>query len=103
MSRCRVDEAIDSDLLHDTRLPLGECDVTARLVGDELDLNLSSLASGLIVVVVIVVGSRGSLTFDAARLAHRIAVSGGVLVEGRWRSLVVLVGDVGHCGKICKV
>jgi hypothetical protein len=30
--------------------------VTARLVGDELNLNLSSLASGLIVVIIVVVG-----------------------------------------------
>jgi hypothetical protein len=95
---CRVDEAIDTDLFHNTRLPLGECDVTARLVGDELDLNLSPLASGLIVVIVVVVGRRGTLAFDAARL-DGIAVSDGMLVEGGGRALVVLVADVGHCGQ----
>jgi hypothetical protein len=78
--------------------------VTARLVGDELDLNLSSLTSGLIVVIVIVVGGGRSLTFDAARLTHGITVADGMLVESRWRTLIVLVGDVGHCGsQICKV
>ncbi len=96
---CRVKEAIDPDLLHDTSLPPGECDMTARLVGDELDLNLSPLASGLIVVIVIVVGGRGTLTFDAARLDW-IPVSDGMLVEGGWRTLVVLIRDVGHCGKM---
>lgn len=73
--------------------------MAARLVGDKLDLNLSPLASGLIVVIVIVVGGRGTLAFDAARL-DRIPVSDGMLVEGGWRALVVLIRDVGHCGKM---
>jgi hypothetical protein len=73
--------------------------MAARLVGDKLDLNLSTLASGLIVVIVIVVGGRGTLAFDAARL-DRIPVSDGMLVEGGWRALVVLIRDVGHCGKM---
>ena len=78
--------------------------MSARLVGDELDLDLSPLASWLIVVIIVVVGCRGTLAFDAARLANCIAVSDGMLVEGRRRALVVLVGDVGHCGsQICKV
>ncbi len=51
----RVDEAIDTDLLHDTSLPLRESDVTTRLISDELDLNLSSLTSGLIIIIVVVV------------------------------------------------
>jgi len=53
-------------LLHDTGLPLGECDMATRLVSDELDLDLSSLTSGLIIIVVVVVRRRGSLAFDAA-------------------------------------
>lgn len=78
--------------------------MTSRFVGDELDLNLSPLASGLIVIIVVVVGGRGSLAFDAARLADCITVSDSMLVEGRGRTLVVLVGDVRHCGKSrCKV
>ncbi len=73
--------------------------MSARLVSDELDLDLSPLASWLIVVIIVVVGCRRTLAFDAARLANCIAVSDGMLVEGRRRALVVLVGDVGHCGK----
>ena len=57
-------------LLHDTSLALGEGDVPTRLVLDELDLNLSSLAAGLVIIVVVVVGS-GARTLDAAVLhAH---------------------------------
>lgn len=73
--------------------------MTARLVGDELDLNLSPLASRLIVVIVIVVGGRGTLAFDAARFDW-IPVSDGMLIEGGGRTLVVLIRDVGHCGKM---
>lgn len=39
-----------TDLLHDAGLSLGEGDVTTRLVLDELDLDLSSLAAGLVLV-----------------------------------------------------
>ena len=48
-------------LLHDTSLALGEGDVPTRLVLDELDLNLSSLAAGLVIIVV-VVAARARLT-----------------------------------------
>lgn len=57
-------------LLHDSRLALGECDMATRLVGDELDLNLSSLASGLVIIIVIVVGVRWTLAFDATAVAN---------------------------------
>ena len=73
--------------------------MAARLVGDKLDLNLSPLASGLIVVIVVVVGGRGTLAFDASRLDW-IPVSDGMLIKGGWRTLVVLIRDVGHCGKM---
>lgn len=52
-------------LLHDAGLALGEGDVPARLVLDELDLNLPALAARLVVIVVVVVGSR-SRTLGAA-------------------------------------
>lgn len=44
-------------LLHDSGLALGKGDVTTRLVGDEFDLNLPPFATGLIIIIVIVVGS----------------------------------------------
>jgi len=78
-------------LLHDTSLSLGEGDVTTRLVLDELDFNLSSLAAGLVVVVVIVVGGRGvggALSLDAS-LFGRNAV-----VVGRGRVAFLWVGDL---------
>lgn len=67
--------------------------MTTRLISDELDLNLSSLASRLVIIVVVVVSSRGALAFDTATI---IAVSEGVVIEGRGGALIV-IGDVGHC------
>lgn len=72
--------------------------MATRLVRDELDLNLSSLASGLVIVIVVVVGGRGSRTLDAAVLStgrNRIAI-GVALLESCGRGLLVLIGDVGH-------
>jgi hypothetical protein len=74
--------------------------VSTRLVGDELNLNLSTLATGLIIVIVVVVGGRWSLAFDATVITDRIAISDGMFVEGGGRPLVVLIGDVGHYDKI---
>lgn len=56
--------------LHDTGLTFGESDVTARLVCDEFDLNLSSLATGLVVIVVVVVGSGWARALDASIVAR---------------------------------
>lgn len=86
-----------TDLLHDTGLALGECDVATRFIGDELDLNLSSLTSGLVIIIVIVVGGGWALAFDAATV---VAISDTVIVEGRRRTFVG-IGDVGHCVGIC--
>jgi hypothetical protein len=86
-------EADGTDLLHDTRLALRECDVATRFIGDELDLNLSSLTSGLIIIIVIIVGSRWALAFGTASVT---AISETVIVKGRRRTLVG-IGDVGHC------
>jgi len=57
-------------LLHDTGLPLGEGNVATRLIRDELDLNLSALASWLIIIIVVVVGSGWALALDTAILSR---------------------------------
>jgi hypothetical protein len=80
-----------TDLLHDAGLSLGEGDVTARLVLDELDLDLSSLAAGLVVVVVIVVGGcsvGGALPLDASLFG------GNAVVVGRRRVAILWVCDL---------
>lgn len=77
--------------------------MSTRLVSDELNLNLSTLATGLIIVIIVVVGGRWSLAFDAAVIADRIAISDGMFIEGGGRTLVVLIGDVGHYDKFCEV
>ncbi len=69
-TRRRVDTVELTDLLHDTGLSLGEGDMTARLVRNELDLNLSSLTTGLIIVIVIVVRGRWTLTLSAATVGR---------------------------------
>ena len=53
-------------LLHNSSLALGESDVSTRLVLDELDFNLSSLATGLVIVVVVIVESTLARTLDTA-------------------------------------
>ena len=75
-----------TNLLHDTGLPLGEGDVSTRLVLDELDLDLASLAARLVVIVIVVVGSgAGARSLGTAALDGAIAVL----------QVVVLVGGVG--------
>lgn len=100
-SGCDLESALSkkTHLLHDAGLALGKGDVAARLVADELDLNLATLAAALLVIVVVVVGS-WARSLDAAALvrvaiAHRVRV-----VELRGRRLVVLVGDVGHVERL---
>ena len=65
--------------------------MATRLIGDELDLNLSPLSSGLIIIIVIVVGGGWTLTLDTTT----VAISEGMVVEGRGRGLIG-IGDVGH-------
>lgn len=48
---------VESYLLHDSSLALGERNVSARFVADKLDLNLATLATALLVVIVVVVAS----------------------------------------------
>lgn len=91
---------VAAHLLHDASLALGEGDVAARLVLDELDLNLPPLATGLVVVVIVVVGSRARALGAAIRIGlgeSAVAVVGDV-VSGRGRLLLLVVGDfAGHC------
>lgn len=84
-----------TDLLHDTGLSLGKGDVATRLVADELDLNLATLAVTLLVIVVVVVSGRSALPLDAATLGWGSAAIASVVVDLGGRGLVVL-GDVGH-------
>jgi len=44
-------------LFHDAGFALGKCNVTTRLVLDELDLDLSAFSSTLLVVIIIVISS----------------------------------------------
>lgn len=81
-------------LLHDAGLALRKGDVAARLVRNELDLDLASLATTLLIVIVIA-ASRWARTFDASGTLARSAVSGRI-VELGGRGLVMLVRDVGH-------
>lgn len=76
---------METHLLHNTSLTLGEGNVSPRFILDELDFNLASLASRLVVVIVVVVGSAGSLALDAAILSalNSIAIANGIVVAGR--------------------
>ena len=65
-----------TNLLHNTGLALGECNVPTRFVADELNLNLAAFTAALLVVVVIIVGRAGARAFDSAILANdRIAIA----------------------------
>lgn len=88
----------ETHLLHDSSFTLGKGDVSARLVADELDLDLAALAAALLIIVVVVVVGGGTLALDATALRRGAAIADGVrLVEVVGRSLVVLIRDVGHC------
>jgi hypothetical protein len=87
-----------SYLFHDAGFALGESNVSTRLVLDELDLNLSTLAAGLVIIVVVVVGCRARALGAAVRVAN---VEGAIaIVVQRRRRVLVVVGDFrGHdCG-----
>lgn len=87
-----------TNLLHDSSLALGECDVATRLVADELDLDLATLAAALVVVIIVIFGCAGTGTLDAAILSDAgVAIADRMrLVELGRRGLVVLISDVGH-------
>lgn len=87
-----------SYLLHDSGFALRECDVTTRLVLDELDVDLPPLTTGLIIIVVIIIaGGAETLAFDAAIILRPVAIAGRksiILHRGR----LGRIGDVGHGG-----
>lgn len=88
-------------LLHDTSLPFREGNVATGLVLDELDLNLSTLATGLIVIVVVVLGAQ-TAAFGDVVVSGAVASSRGLLevfVGGRRGILLTNGSDVGHGGQ----
>jgi hypothetical protein len=96
---CTAKRARATYLLHDTGLALGEGDVSARLVLDELDLDLSALAAGLVIVVVVVIGCRARSLNTATGIAllQGAIVAIGVVVD-RGRRVLVVLGDFGGHG-----
>ena len=81
---------MDSYLFHDPSLALREGDMPTRLVLDEFDVNLSSLASRLIVIIVVVVGCcTHARAFDTTSIG---AITGRVVVARRG----IGVSNVGH-------
>lgn len=79
--------------------------MATRLVGDELDLNLSPLTAGFIIIVLVVVRSGGALALDATVVWRRwIPIANCMrIVEYRRRCLFVLICDVGHYDKLSQV
>jgi hypothetical protein len=88
-----------TNLLHDTGLALREGNVSTRLILDELDLNLASLATRLIIVIVVVVGSAGTRALDTSALKRAIAILEVVGSGGRVG--LVIGGDLSHCCGLC--
>jgi hypothetical protein len=83
-------------LLHDAGLALGEGDVATRLVLDELDFDLPSLATGLVLIVVVVVHvfvGPGALD-AAAGIASGVAIASDLIVLAG-RGVLVVLGDLG--------
>ena len=90
--RRRVQRKLATCLLHNASLAFGEGDVPSRFVLDELDVNLPSFATGLVIIVVIIVSSSThARPLDAARVSA-VAIVGRV----ETRRMGVWVGDVGH-------
>lgn len=88
-----------TDLLHDARLSLGEGNVSTRLVADELYFNLATLTAAFLIIVIFIVGGNRTRALYTAPLGDGITIAHRVwLVEVGGGGLVVMVGDVGHCG-----
>jgi hypothetical protein len=98
--RARSSHGMDvTNLLHDAGLSLGEGDVSTRLVLNELDLYLASLATRLVIIIIVVVGGTGTRTLDASALESAIAV---LEVVGRSRRVGLVIGsDLSHCCGLC--
>jgi len=87
-------------LLHDAGFALGESNVATRLILDELDLDLSTFASGLVVIIIVVVDvlvRSGALDATVGITSGERAVaiaSAPIVMAGR--SVGIVVGD--FCG-----
>jgi hypothetical protein len=98
---------VETHLLHNTSFALGESNVSPRFILDELDLNLASLASWLVIIIVVVVGLARSRTLDAAVLSalDSVAIANGVVVARR--GMLIVFGEFAGHGvvlvKICRV
>ena len=86
-----IEEERATNLFHDACLTLRERNVATRLITDELDLNLATLAAAFLIVIIVIVGSAGALALGAAALGD---VAGLLQVVGR--GLVVLIWVFGH-------
>lgn len=93
--------ATAAHLLHDAGLALAEGDVATRLVLDELDLDLATLATGLVIIVVVVVLGWARTLGTAVGIAlDEGTVAIPDVVVGR-RRVLVMVGDFGGHAVIC--
>jgi hypothetical protein len=63
-------------LLHDTGLPLGKSNVPTRLILNKLDLDLATLTTGLVIIIIFIVGAH-TVALGAAAIG---AVAGKVIV-----------------------
>ena len=72
-----------TNLLHNASLTLGKGNVSTRLVANELDLNLATLAAALLVIIIIIIASRRTLALDST------GFRGGATVSDRVRIVEV--------------
>ena len=73
--------------------------MSTRLVLDELDLDLASLATWLVIVIIVVVGGAGTRALDASALEGAIAILEVIGSGGRVG--LVIGSDLGHCCGLC--
>jgi hypothetical protein len=68
---------------------------------DELDLNLSSLATWLVIIVIVVVGGAGAWTLGTAVLAglDSIAIADARVIVA-WRSVLVVFSEFASHGVV---
>jgi hypothetical protein len=94
----KLSKASKSYLFHDTSFTLGECDMATRFVLNKLDINLSSLASRLVVIIVIVVACRctDASTLHSTRIATLSIAGRKRVVVSRRRMVVVGFSDFTH-------
>ena len=83
-----------TNLLHYASLPLRECDVTTRLVLYEFDVDLPPLAAGLVIIVVVIVGSSGH-AWALYTSSVTVAIAGECVVSAG-AVLGIRVLNVGH-------